>query len=433
MSHTIITCAGYGNSGSSAITNIFQEIPSVLIIGGSEFEFTLLHETDGIIDLYNILTEGNRLKSDAAIKRFINLVYRLNSYSPTGKNYSSFFNNKFLSYTLDYLRDLGVIKWNGWWHRIFDFTEENCLLDNYKRKLFNKYTKKKTYSLYEQDSWRPCFTPCDNMFYCGISKESFITKTKLYLTRLFDECDIGNKYEYIYFDQLVPANCDEVYLQFFDKLKVFIVDRDPRDIYFANQVFWNSKYIPTDNVFDYIEWFKITRGDCFSSESIMYLKFEDLIYNYEVTVGNILKFVDIKNIYHTNKKTVFLPEESKNNTRLWERYIINDNNINDNIIVISQKLKLFCFDYSKINENIISKKYLIEPIYKLDNRIQNINTNLIKLLVLNSLYDIIEIQKNVFLKILCFPILFLKKLLKNIYSYVCYKEKSKNKYCDFNL
>lgn len=434
MSHKIITCAGYGNTGSSVVTNIFQEIPDVLVVGGSEFEFMLLHEVDGIIDLYKAVTEGNRLKSDAAIKRFIQLVRKLNFCNPSGVNYSTFFNNTFLSYTIEYLKSLNIIGWEGWWHRIFDFSNNDFLINNYRRLKFNKYTKNQSYSLYEQDSWRPCFSPTSKMYYCGISKELFVSQTKKYLEKLFNECDKENKFEYIYFDQLVPANCDETYLQFFDNIKVIVIDRDPRDLYFANQVFWGSKYFPTDDVKKYVEWFKNTRSFKISNESIIYFNFEDFIFKYENSLNRVLKFVNICEKSHVNKKTVFIPEKSEKNTRLWEKYIISDRSIYDGVNYIYDELKEFCFDYLQTSPIKTVQISISKPFFEIDRIIKEKKAGCLTLLFFSSFDDIKCMKKKLIVKIVFFPFLFFSRLIINSMKYILNNIYSKkNKYYDYNI
>lgn len=45
----IITCASYGGTGSSAITDLMKEFNNVKSLG--EFEFSIAHDLDGISDL----------------------------------------------------------------------------------------------------------------------------------------------------------------------------------------------------------------------------------------------------------------------------------------------------------------------------------------------------------------------------------------------
>lgn len=61
--------------------------------------------------------------------------------------------------------------------------------------------------------------------------------------------------------------------------------------------------------------------------------FEDLVYDYENSVNQILKFLNLDSSFHTLKKTYFLPERSINNTQLFqnERYKEETKIITDNL------------------------------------------------------------------------------------------------------
>ena len=53
----IITCTGYGNSGSSAATDFFSEFSNVQLVP-HDFECTFIHEADGLYDLEKAIEEG---------------------------------------------------------------------------------------------------------------------------------------------------------------------------------------------------------------------------------------------------------------------------------------------------------------------------------------------------------------------------------------
>lgn len=65
----IITCASYGASGSSALTDLVAEYSNVHRMSDAEFRF--LHDPDGISDLEFQLVEcHNRHNAGRALKRF---------------------------------------------------------------------------------------------------------------------------------------------------------------------------------------------------------------------------------------------------------------------------------------------------------------------------------------------------------------------------
>jgi len=339
----LITCTGYGNSGSSAGTDFFKEFSSVQA-PFDNFECTFLHETDGVADLaYALENEGHRLKADLAVKRFLNLIRELDK----NYQYAHYFKNTFLPCMTDYVEELVSCTWKGAWHRSGETYKENPrekARRDFSLMYFDEKYRKKYYSLYESDSWHPQYIPYDNQYYTN-AKERFIPITKKYLHILFSVLQ-SDKYEYTVIDQLLPVNSNELYTRYFDWVKTIVIDRDPRDLYFANKMFWGARYIPTENIDIFIKWFKETRYDQLHTRSpdILYIKLEDLIYNYENTSQKLMQFTGIAPNDHVHKFTFFNPEKSAVNTRLWMKY---KHNFGSDIKKIEQELASFCFDYSK--------------------------------------------------------------------------------------
>lgn len=350
----IISCAGFGNSGSSIITDFFQEFSCIKNVGGSSFEFLLLHEPDGIMDLEKALVEGNRLKTDVAIKRFLRLIHLLNDRNPSGPNYKDYFNNKFLFYSEEYLKDLGVIEWKyGWWHRIFEGESINKFKRLVLQTRFKKIYKKTSARIYETDNWEPSYTLFTTEYYCKISKEEFVLKTKKYLNNLLNELD--SESEYIFFDQLFPSNCDSDYLSFFDDIKVILVNRDPRDLYFLNKVFWGSGYLPTENVDLFINWYRKTRQNINLGENILIVNFEDMIFKHDETKLKISNFVGISLENHDMPRTRLFIDKSQTNTKVYSRYILDDleyeKKIKLDLRQIEKELDDYIYDFDKYIDN----------------------------------------------------------------------------------
>ena len=358
MNHKIITSAGFGNSGSSAATNFFEEFSNVKCIGSSLFECTFIHEPDGLIDLANAFFEGHRLKVDLAIKRFIALSEKLQA-----DTYRSFFNGQFLNITLEYLTNLNLIIWNGGWHRSGEFTDKS-----YKTKLrkkaalvsYENLAKKASYNLYEADTWRPHYVPFEKQNYKNIpladknAVKHFISLTKKYLNTLFDSCDPENEYEYLLFDQLLPPNADERYTMYFDNVKVIVIDRDPRDLYFGNKVFWGNRFFPSDTPENFCNWYLQTRY-CknYNNPNVMHLMIEDFIFNYEITCSRLYAFTGLKAKKHKKKLSILQPKKSEINTRLWLKYTFSNeqikNKFNSEISYIEKRLKKYCFNEYSFN------------------------------------------------------------------------------------
>lgn len=364
----VISCAGFGNTGSSIVTDYFSEFSSINIVGGSAFEFFLLHENDGIRDLEFALTEGNRLKTDLAIKRFLKLINNLNFHNPSGPNYKEYFNGHFLEYTYEYLESLNIIKWTkGWWHRSYENEPEKKILTLIKREKFNALSKKAEYKLYESNySWKPSFINYSEEYYCHVSRVFFVKQTKKYLEKLFLE--IAGDNEYILFDQLFPTNINQDYLDYFDFAKVIIVDRDPRDLYFMNKVFWGSGYIPSENVDIFIKWFRETRTNICNNQNVLFIKFEDMIFDTSNTQQKLADFIGIDISQHDKPETHLIIAKSITNTQVFNRYVIDDEEYNekihDELSVIEKELSEYIYDFPELEmKELIRQEIPVECIF----------------------------------------------------------------------
>lgn len=329
----IITCTGYHGTGSSLITDYLKEFEEVDSLG--DFEFRFIQDPNGIADLEDrILKNNSRLNSDRAIYEYLKLVKILNS-NYTNKFwkksfYKKKFNNNFLKYSEEYLEKLVDIEWEGYWH---DFEFRNFSLKNrvknfiitllsYKFKKVNKIKNKKMYYSY----------PIEN----------FYKETKNYLNRLFSE--ISDK-QILALDQLVPCCNVNRYLNYFEDIKIIIIDRDPRDIYILNKKIWKDSVIPCEKVEDFIKHFKVIRKhqkyEDENTKHILRIRFEDSIYNYKNTMKKINKFLEIDNLVHNEPKKYFDPNKSINNTQLFKKYLDYENDIKK----IEKELKEYCYEF----------------------------------------------------------------------------------------
>lgn len=369
----IISCAGFGGTGSSIITDLFRECSNVYSVGGNGLEFFFLHEPDGIKDLENALVEGHRFKVDFAIKRFKKLAENLYYNNPSGSSYKNFFNGKFLDITNDYLNSLGIIEWKeGWWHRIFE-NKDKKFHRFIKNMRFQKYVEK-YYSLYEPDSWKPVYTGYATQYYCNINKNDFIGKTKVYLEKLFSE--INTTAEYLLFDQLFPPTDTEEYIKYFDHAKAIVVERDPRDLYFVNKVYWGCGFMPFSKVETFIVWYKKTRNIVKASKNVLTVKFEDFLYKTEDTIKSVLSFIGLSEQQHDKKRTFLFPEKSITNTQLIKRIRLRNNYFQMEIIkdisLIETQLKDYLYNFNELpqSETINQKeqKFIYSQIYNMTNK-----------------------------------------------------------------
>lgn len=337
----IISCASYYGTGSSAITDLLSEYENCYSL--TDYEFRFVHDPDGISDLeYNLVENHNRLNSGHALKRYKKLV-KFYSGNRLIKKYEPFFNNQWFSISSQYISDLTSFKSKGWW-----------FYDLYDRGFFFYYRKALLNKLLHLTIWRNDkekylnVLPNEETLYSQPTEKEFLEKTRNYIDELFDVANIEKK-ENILVDQVVPPSNLKRYNRYFNNLFVFIVERDPRDLYLLEKYVWQTNIIPVESPELFCKWYIYTRShrenEKFPSNSL-FIYFEDLIYKYDDTVKKIETVLSFNSKDHICIKKFFDPNKSINNTRLWEKYTSSKKDLE----YIEKKLKCYLYDYSFLEE-----------------------------------------------------------------------------------
>lgn len=342
----IITCTGYHGTGSSIITDYLKEFEEIKSFG--DFEFRFIQDPNGIADLEDRLLKNNsRLNSDRAIYEYLKLIKILNSnytnkfWKPS--SYKVVFKNKFLKYSQEYIEDLIDIKWVGYW---YDFEFRNfsffSRIKNFLYRLLEGIIKKKNIGK-------------EKVMYFSYPIDNFYEKTKKYLNNLFKE--VSDK-EILAFDQLVPCCNVNRYLNYFEDIKVVIIDRDPRDLYILNKKIWKESVVPCDEVDKFIKHFKLLRKhqkyEKENTEQILRIRFEDTIYEYEKTMENIKEFLGIKLLKHKNYQKYFNPQKSIKNTQIFKLYPEYEKDIKK----IESELQEYCYKFPcEVDRSLKEKIY----------------------------------------------------------------------------
>lgn len=332
----IITCAGYYRTGSSAVSDFFSEFENCTSLGDNEFRF--IQDPDGIADLeYNIVENNHRHNTSHAIKRFKKMVDFLNGtwYAP---RYSKYFDEMFMKYSLDYINTITQLQCKAWWHR--DQIDRGNLFyffDKLYAKLIGSFQKGRS---------NISMLINEPAYFSYISKDDFYRYTREYTNNLFSYANKNNA-EFMMVDQLVPPSNIVRYLNYFDDLKVIAVERDPRDLYVLEKTKYRWGIMPYKDVETFCQWYKLTREhkkfDDDNSVRVVRINFEDMIYNYEETSRKLIDFVGLKPENHIRKKTVFVPEKSKQNTKVYVNYPVYKSDIE----YIESELEEFLYNYPK--------------------------------------------------------------------------------------
>lgn len=336
----VIGVCGLGFTGSGAVTDLLKEYDEILFNNNFN-EFSLCYYTDGLLDLkHNLVDCPIRFESsDAALYRFQNLVKKTYGSKHFRK---SPYNKKIYLACMRYIEDVTQIKWKGTWGFRLG---ETRFIKNFLIRVAFKLRR------IIGDSFFVKLSSTTMRF--SIRPINFIDRTKeliqdiLHITS--NEKEANKKYYLL--DQAFPGDKPQECFVFFEDAKAIVVDRDPRDVYLLSKydVHADSSWIPTDNVYKFIDYYRIMREHSeYKNENILRIRFEDIIYNYDSTRNKIEEFLNICN--HLNKGKFLDVEKSVLNTQLFNKYP----DESENIKIIEKELKEWLFDFSKY-ERVCSK------------------------------------------------------------------------------
>ena len=329
-----ISVSGYGWSGSSACIDILKEFEGFGVFNG---EFRIAKDPYGLIDLEESLVHNwDFVRHDVAIKDFLNYCKVLGRdtglFSRSGKDFSNKLDVDFMSKSKTYVYKITDMVYLG------DTSVHRYNIPAYKN-FFMKIRSK----IGESNA--------EFMYLARPDKSNFIKETRNYINSLFGDYIDSNKINTLVLDQAVPPTNISNSAQFFEKIKVIIIDRDPRDIYsnlVRNKVLIGADLSNSDSADKYSRWHKILRSnlqgegsnkECY--KDVLRLNFEDLVCNYEQSVSKIIDFIGV-GIVHKNKYNYFNPESirSKSNVGLWKEY--KNQYVMDRI---GDELAEYCYNY----------------------------------------------------------------------------------------
>ena len=333
----IIIPTGYMGSGSSVITDLMGEIEGVDTKCGT-FEYVFLHCPNGVFDLEDKLLVGNNaVRSDEAIHNFEKTMKELydKKYWWVG-HYKDIIGEDFWRLTKEYIGEITDVESDYFW-----YYQENTDLKMFFRLAFNKILKKASLGKFKPKKVL-AYEPMRLSF---ITPERFYSLSKAYLYKVLNLAGYGE--QSALFDQLLlPFNLFRFEKYFDEDAYVFVIERDPRDVFISNKYFWNKTNdvvpYPTD-VKAYCKYYKGLREmeKEAVSDRIGRIKFEDLIYRYDETVAMIFEKLGWDPSRHTGRKTKFDPARSIFNTQLYRK----DPKFKEEAEIIAENLKEYLYDF----------------------------------------------------------------------------------------
>lgn len=336
-SKKIIIPTGYMGSGSSIITDIMSETEGIDVSRGT-FEYVFLHCPNGVFDLEDKLLYGNNaVRSDEALHSFESTMKQLydKKYWWVG-NYKKNIGKDFFKITKEYTDSLTDLKSEFYWYH-----QENTNFMMFIKLCFNRALKLITLNKYKPKkvlSYSP-------MLLSFVTPEEFYAASKDFIYKVLNMAGYSKKS--ILFDQLLlPFNLFRFENYFNDDAFVFVIERDPRDVFISNKYYWSKNGgvvpYPTD-VKEFCKYYRRLRNieKETHSDRICRLKFEDFIYNYDSTIDKIFGKLEWDKSRHINPKTYFDPNKSIYNTQLF----LKKQKYKPECDYIAEELKEYLYDF----------------------------------------------------------------------------------------
>lgn len=333
----IIVPTGYMGSGSSAITDLVSEFRDCQNEHKS-YEFVLLHCPNGLFDLEDKLLRGNNaIRSDEAIRSFelqMNKLYDKKLWWVG--NYKDVVGSDFKSLMENYINNIQQFNYPGYWY----------MHEEVNTKMLFKLLIRKPFKIlsFNKLKFKKVLRYNDGMRISFIKDKDFYKYSHDYIYSVIDELSRGKKN--IILDQfLLPFNLFRVDNYFDDKLKVIVVERDPRDVYVLNKYIWPLRGItvpmPTEaeEFCEFYQKMRESEKEC-DSNKILRVKFENLVYNYDSELERVMKFLGFTSEDHINKKVRFNPDVSIKNTQLFRK-----EEYKEEMEIIERKLKKYLYDF----------------------------------------------------------------------------------------
>lgn len=310
----VIIPTGYMGSGSSAVTDLFSEFDGFLAPHGS-FEYVFLHCPNGVFDLEDKLLRGNNaIRSDEALRTFwsaMKELYDCPFWWPG--NYKSMIGSAFLDLTQKYMQDLTQFTFRSYWYH-----QEQRGIKALPRLALNKvlrFVSGNTIKLQKPLRYR-------NMEIALPTETEFYTASRSYLNAILQLMGIDDRN--LILDQLfLPFNSWRLDNYLPENGYCIIVDRDPRDVFIMNKYIWTKRDAtpvpyPLDaaEFCDFYSRLRISEWPT-SSNHVIRIHFEDLVYRYDETREKLMEFAGIERDLPSCPRTHFNPDASVNNTQIF--------------------------------------------------------------------------------------------------------------------
>lgn len=316
----IVATISPGNSGGGAIHD-FIKLNTRYYSPVKGHEFRLLQDPDGLLNLYKNFYEDFTINNCSnALNRFKNYTQSLSKLKmKVGGRYVRIFDKKFIEETNNFTDKITLISYSA----LPQFYKVQM---NFFEKL-NLGTKSRFFNAKQNHLNK------FNMI-LPVDEKIFLREAKKYLKKII-QSNLKKKQKIILDQPISIWNYHKIF-KFFDDVKLIIVTRDPRSIFYSMKS-RSSKAYPGADIKKFVIWydyiikkFYLNYKQNLFHKKILKINFENFVSD-ETLKNKILKFIDDKEI---NYKFDF--SKSKNNAYKAKRLLSNKDQL-----FIEKKLKSF--------------------------------------------------------------------------------------------
>lgn len=338
----VIGACGFGATGSSAVTDYLKEFDDIYV--KDDLEFTYVSGLDGLLYLERAVMHPYNRTTDSiyAIKRFGEYIER-SKYIYQKHGLSS---EVFEDSAKRFVDAITMTKW--YWE--FPLKEHKF---NPKRILRRIMDRKIIPTIERKNGYRANCWPLTEVK-LSVNPDNFYEVARKHVDELISAMGL-NQDKIIALDQPFPGNNPQACFPFYKDPYAVVVDRDPRDLYVfgKTKLMGRMRFFPINNVEDFIIYYGCLRkGQPYESPNprILRLRFEDLVYEYEITTSKLREFLKLPE--NPRPKSIFDPTLSMANTQVFKRYP----QFAKEVKKIEEALPEYCFDFSNYPDPDFSKK-----------------------------------------------------------------------------
>lgn len=342
---TFILVSGFYSSGSSAAVDLLKEFRNTY---ECKAEIRIIKDPYGLCQMEDALVNHWELiNSSAAISDYIWLCKICsrsgggkNPFARAGLNYNKTIHSNFMGITYEYIEKLTSFRYRSDFYyakfkkNYFRYMTDRCRMG------VELYTKGKL-----KIANRKHLLPT---YFAKPTQEEFNVATQDYFEKLYADNTRDIDTPFIIMDQAVSPNNTQVIHRYFKNAKMVIVDRDPRDMFVDDMVNWGENLDDdchsAEAGMKYVLRQKALRSSMELDTDILYIRFEDLILNYEETTQKLLCLLGFSADDHINKNKYLKPELSSKNIGIWKKHY---GEYKDAIDVISRELPELCYNQTE--------------------------------------------------------------------------------------